>query len=72
MADRPHQPFQYDPEPLPWLPDRAPKEYHDYECPACGGIERVSSLVDRPLSHRHRYGADQLQTGMVMLRKVAR
>ena len=54
----------------PWLPDVLPKTWADYECPACGGIERVSSLVDKPLMHRHRYGSGDLQTGVIMLRKV--
>ena len=53
-----------------WFPDRAEKHYEDWICPACDGIERVSSLVDKPLMHRHRYGSGDLQTGVIMLRKV--
>jgi hypothetical protein len=53
-----------------WLPDQQEKTFSDYECPVCHGIERMSSFIDGPPMHRHRYGTDPLQTGAVIRRRV--
>jgi len=55
-----------------WEPVKGNKTWADYECPVCGGIERASSFMDHPLMHRHKYGAGDLQSGLVLLRPIRR
>lgn len=54
-----------------WLSNEiASKTWQDWECPTCGGIERLSSLMNDSPMHRHKYGEGPLQSGFVLLRKV--
>ncbi len=61
----PHSPIV-----VKWEPVTTPKSWADYECPLCGGIERVSTYMDLPIMHRHKYGAGELQSGLMILRRI--